>query len=1522
MARFFQWICIIGVLLFRRASCSDEFAPKVSATKTSGTFQVAAFDDSTTLLLVSENKLKISWNNGENWENAEQVDQKVEWVTVDSFYAHDRAFVSIKNQGKVYMTNDQGKSWSLLELDGGENNDYGTCLVQSHPRNRDYIIAECRTSHIEDGFLVSNDSGKNFRLIETPVEGPSRSNANVTIDVRCEFGEISPESSLFDNDPIVYCLTAYYERNEKYETTKATSVLYYTDDFGKSVKKFEQFEDKAVRGFKLLNSYLIISIADDKFNEASAISYWISTDGKFFNKAYLPTVARNDRRHSAYEDMAGRIILPISASGDQDSGATILILRSDSTGLIFEVVPWGSFKNERAAFFELSTTLPGTIVAQSRSFFRNRRTRDQIEPTKITADNGLTWQNLRVVDPDMNDTYSCDINDFENCFLSPLFVEGVLQNPTPGILMLLGEVTDGDVKELSDMMTFISVDGGSTWRFALEYPAAYAFGDYGNIIVAIPYNPEEDNDPLAEFYYSLDHGRTWTEYQLEEEIMALEVRSTTPDGSGSKFILNGLTLSRSDTFTNYIYTIDFSEAFDGKACSDDDFETWQLAGGKCINGAKISMQKRKQDASCLVKTEFKNLETQSEPCEECTNDDYECSPGFSRNEIGECVPDYNLLSYSETCLKSKTQQTKLDPIKKIKNNRCKKELSIEPVTVSCKELSDPNEGEIMVTENEFTSELKFYEYFDTVEDESLIMATDEGIYISHDSAQNIRKFNVDDRIIEVVFNPFFNSSAYLFGKSGSLYITNDRGSSFYVTKLPETKQLGFPLEFNAKEKNTFIYYGGEDCNSMFDQNCHAVAYITRDGGETFIKLLDNAIHCEFVGSTFPYPVDENLIICQVKEKQSQQRSLVSSKDFFQNEKTIVFESIIGYMSTGDFLVVAIPHSATELRAYVTVDGKEFAEAKFPQEYLSEEQESFTVLGSQTGAIFVHVSTSDKPGAEYGVLMKSNSNGTSFVALETAVNSNRFGMVDFEKVEGLEGIILINTVANPEKAADESEGKHLKSKITFNDGSDWSYLQPPSRDSEGQRYPCQRDSIDKCSLHLHSYTEREDLRDTFSSGSAFGMLIGVGNVGEYLLPEDACSTFFSTDGGETWTELKKESTRWEYGDHGGVIVLVPKKVQTDTITYSTDSGKTWQDFKFTADKTIVNDIITVPRDSALRFILVSESTSIKGASTRTFSINFYNAFDGQCVFSPQDPGNDDFEYFSLGKTKEQCLFGHQTNYLKKIRDDCFVGNVPLTEFSQITENCTCTRQDFECDYNYYKAMDGTCKLVQGLTPADPSEICKKEGMVEFFKPSGYRKIPLSTCQGGLKLDEVSDPYPCPGMEEEFNKKYGVKGRSFFLIFIILLVVFALIAWFVYERGIRRNGGFSRFGEIRLNENELIEDTTTDKIVNKIVKSGLFAVSGLFAAYQLVKRSLGNVFSRFGERMRGRTGPSYSSLVHDQFLDEADDLLAGHDEDANDLGDFMENEGNFEIEDDDALSIPDQINLGNSEEAAIDNDRSPK
>lgn len=96
-------------------------------------------------------------------------------------------------------------------------------------------------------------------------------------------------------------------------------------------------------------------------------------------------------------------------------------------------------------------------------------------------------------------------------------------------------------------------------------------------------------------------------------------------------------------------------------------------------------------------------------------------------------------------------------------------------------------------------------------------------------------------------------------------------------------------------------------------------------------------------------------------------------------------------------------------------------------------QAYTILQSNTGSLFLHMTMSEPPLAPYwGNILKSNWNGTYFGLSVENVNRNEEGYVDFEKVIGLDGIALINVIANPDEAV-VTKRKTLQSRITHNDG---------------------------------------------------------------------------------------------------------------------------------------------------------------------------------------------------------------------------------------------------------------------------------------------------------------------------------------------------------------------------------------------------------------------------------------------------------------------------------------------------------
>jgi hypothetical protein len=189
--------------------------------------------------------------------------------------------------------------------------------------------------------------------------------------------------------------------------------------------------------------------------------------------------------------------------------------------------------------------------------------------------------------------------------------------------------------------------------------------------------------------------------------------------------------------------------------------------------------------------------------------------------------------------------------------------------------------------------------------------------------------------------------------------------------------------------------------------------------------------------------------------------------------------------------------------------------------------------------------------------------------------------------GLDGIIVVNVVANPD-AMEVSGRKKLQSRITHNDGGQWKPLTPPSKDSLGRKYDC---TSTKCSLHLHGYTERKDPKATYSSPSAVGLMLAVGNVGEELAAYDDSDIFLTRDAGFTWEEVHKDAHMWEFGDSGSILVIVNDEDAVDHVLYSTNEGKSWNSYSF-GEKLRVSTIQTVPEDTSRRFFLIGERSHEK------------------------------------------------------------------------------------------------------------------------------------------------------------------------------------------------------------------------------------------------------------------------------------------------------------------------------------------
>ncbi|KAG9240971.1 hypothetical protein BJ878DRAFT_429139 [Calycina marina] len=1074
--------------------------------------------------------------------------------------------------------------------------------------------------------------------------------------------------------------------------------------------------------------------------------------------------------------------------------------------------------------------------------------------TEISFDDGRNFRAIKVKDDDLHLHSVTELSNSGRVFSSP----------APGLVMGIGN-TGTSLKPYKEGNLYVSDDAGATWFKGLDGPHKYEFGDQGSILVAIA-----DDGLTDEVKYSINHGKDWKPVKLESKIKPLQI-TTTKDSTSLKFIVEAVEDKR-DNPKGFIIALDFDDLHEGK-CKDSDIIDWYArvddkGEPTCIMGHTQSYKRRKADADCFIKNEFVDPVPITKPCD-CTDMDFECDFNFVRSEDRmECKRVGSLILPEGACKAFGPDDTfEASPgWRLIPGNDCKRisgPQKDDKVKAKCSEsVAAPADGKINNSQKIFKGD-RFEErkiYLERTgtssglagqDDETVIAQTDKGIFLSHDHGKQWKEILENENIVQIYPHYYFNDVVFFVTSTTKVFYSMDRGENIehFEAPTPPNREGLAVLSFHPKYKDWFIWIGAKDCESQ--ETCHSVASITQDRGDSQWKTLMRYVgKCEFIREP-EHAVSkeeklkrEKLIYCEAKEREDNKPDnpmrLISSNDFFNESPRVHLTNVVDFATMSEFIVVATRDDKKDtLSASASVNGENFAQAEFPHGFSVEHQKGYTVLDSSTHAVFLHVTTNNEEGLEYGSIIKSNSNGTSYVMSLEAVDRDTTGFVDFEKLIGLEGIAMVNVVANAKSKNYAKEGKKLKSVITHNDGAEWDYLKPPALDPDGKKFGC-KGSTDKCSLNLHSYTERNNKAHTFYSNSAIGLMMGTGNVGEYLKPKgDEVATFFTPDGGVTWKSVKNGEYMWEFGDQGSIVVIVKDNQKTDVVYYTLDEGDIWQEYKFADEPIMINDLTTVPSDNARNFLLWGK----KGSDLITINLDFAGLTDVKCVLDEKDVTGGDYYLWKPKHPKQDddCFFGHVSQYhRKRVESKCYNGPM-IPHLHDIANNCTCTRRDFECDFNFERGPTGECILVQGYQPQSHKDMCAKDpALEEYYDVTGYRRIPMTTCQGGQELD-VSIVHPCPGFEAEFGKRHGASGIAIFFAILIPLLLAGGVGFWVY-----RNWE-GKFGQIRLGEQSTFDDEAPWVKFPVMFIAGLVAVA---AALPLVVSGLWKAVSN----ALGRTRPA--------------------------------------------------------------------
>ena len=1283
---------LLHVLLFASPSnatdSSKKDAPEISSYKFENPPLEAPlyFPGSDTVLVLTDGGTVLrSTDGGATFSPCPDVPEDAAGDVFVHPYEHATAYIWGR-RGTNYATSDRGETWRTFEI-------HGFPVPNRPPISFHYgdpkkvIVNICQSQFLCDEVsLYTLDGFKSeVKVLRENTRGCLWARGTPEWGHNFVADPEEGEDRGTDSEDRVVCVLAGGDLFSLFPFGSRDHKLIVSDDFFRNDESEPIIEDgRTVQGIVNIAPVKGFLVAAASAQRTDELALYISGDAVQWHRAVFPQDHRMEQDAYTMLESTNYSIQVDVMTTRSPLNAMGVLFTSNSNGTYFTRNIEHTNRNFKGLVgFEKITGIQGIFLVNIVDNWEDIET-SPLDSKKVTSrisfNDGRTFDKLTV---EGDELHLHSVTDLAN-------VGKVFSSPAPGLVMGVGN-KGKYLKDYEDGDLYVSDDAGLTWSKALKDAHKFEFGDRGAILVAV-----WDEGDTDEIQYSINHGKDWKSAKLPEKVRA-RILTTTPDSTSLRILMMGTIGERHDT-EHFAFSIDFEDYHKGGKCGEGDFEHWDARVDKkgestCIMGHKQWYRRRKADSECFVDEEFKDPVPQFEPCP-CTEADFECDYNFVRSKDGKaCEASGALQAPRGVCAKDDDTYKGSSGFRLIPGNQCdrhhKDSVALDKdVERPCKgSYKAPANGKISSKKNSFDiagfAEYHYLERSDKSgqEDETIIARSDDGrVWITRDAAKSWKQVLKDKKIAFIFPHQYMNDVAFFLTEGKKVYYTYNRGETFGHFKAPSepTRDKLPVLGFHPQYKDWLIWTGAVGCGKG-RSNCHNVAFFSEDRGANWVHELRYVNKCEFIDAEGRQETNKLVYCEQYKDEkigEGQQLLLKWSDNWFADDHE-VFGDIVDFATMSEFIVVAARREDDReaLSCHASVDGKTFAQAQFPPSFEDPKEKAYTVLESKTHAVFLHVTINRH--SEYGALIKSNSNGTNYVMSLNSVNRNEDdGYVDFEKMDILEGVMLANVVRDV-KGADSGKGKSLQTVMTHNDGSVWEPIPAPASDSEEKRYPCDVSDTKSCSLHLHGYTERPDKRATFSSKSAVGLMIGVGNVGEDLASKKEGSTFITRDGGIQWNEIKKGPYLWAYGDSGTVIVLVPEHTPTKAVLYTRDEGKTWEEHEFADEEIMVTSLSTVPSDKSRNFVIWSNGEA-KG-ETVTFNLDFSGLTDKVCELDENQPDKGDFYFWEPRHPKQtdNCLFGHIAQYhRKRPESDCYIGLQDYEKLHNIAQNCSCTKHDFE------------------------------------------------------------------------------------------------------------------------------------------------------------------------------------------------------------------------------------------------------
>uniref|UniRef100_A0A673MGC1 Sortilin-like n=1 Tax=Sinocyclocheilus rhinocerous TaxID=307959 RepID=A0A673MGC1_9TELE len=444
-----------------------------------------------------------------------------------------------------------------------------------------------------------------------------------------------------------------------------------------------------------------------------------------------------------------------------------------------------------------------------------------------------------------------------------------------------------------------------------------------------------------------------------------------------------------------------------------------------------------------------------------------------------------------------------------------------------------------------------------------------------------------------------------------------------------------------------------------------------------------------------------------------------TKDVGKNFTTIA-KNIVSFGYIGGFLFTSVMEKLGSPRViYVSSDqGDHFRKAQLPS---ATTEQFYSVLDGDEDMIFMHV---DNPGDTYfGTIYTSDDRGILYSkSLERHLFGGE-GKSDFTNVTSLRGVYLTNIL---------EEG--MNTFITFDRGGRWRFLKKP----ENVNCP---ETSKKCSLHIHgehSHFSGITPMLPLSEPTAIGLVIAHGSVGDSISAARP-DVYVSGDGGYTWWGTLRGPHHYSILDSGGLIVAVEahRDRQISSIKFSTDEGQCWKVFNFTDHPIFLAGLASEPGTKTMNISIFGYRPDDDDQPMWVaVTIDFEHLLTREC-------GEEDYvqwlahsDYDSDPET-DGCLLGYKETFrrLKKL-SACRNGRGYVVSRQQ--RPCPCTREDYMCEYGFYRHENTSECLLQPDFLNQTQDICLN-GELEDLQNTGYRKIPGDKCEEGVRPPRREDVF---------------------------------------------------------------------------------------------------------------------------------------------------------------------------------------